>query len=98
VPFAQWARTVGLLGLTCSDDDRIGDVWDEALAADRPVVIEARVDPEVAPMPPHITQAVGKNFVRSFLRGDSEALGILRKSGQQKFQEFKESLLPGRDS
>ena len=34
---------------------RSATAWDEALAADRPVVLEAIVDPEVPPLPPHIT-------------------------------------------
>ena len=29
--------------------------WDEALAADRPVILECYTDPNVPPLPPHIT-------------------------------------------
>ncbi len=32
-----------------------GAAWDEALASDRPVVLEAFTDPTVPPLPPHIT-------------------------------------------
>ncbi|MGH9327046.1 MAG: hypothetical protein ACRD2B_10245 [Terriglobia bacterium] len=32
-----------------------GRDWDEALAADRPAVIDAITDPDVPPLPPHIT-------------------------------------------
>ena len=31
------------------------EAWEEALHADRPVVIDARCDPNVPPLPPHIT-------------------------------------------
>ncbi len=36
--------------------------WDEALAADRPFVIDAVVDPEVPPLPPHITLEQAKSL------------------------------------
>jgi pyruvate dehydrogenase (quinone) len=32
----------------------VAGAWDEAFAADRPVVYEAVVDPDVPPLPPHI--------------------------------------------
>ena len=48
-------------------------------------------------MPPHIRPDMAKKFVRAFLRGDPETGGIVKKGGRQKFQEFKESILPGRD-
>ena len=34
--------------------DQLADAWDEALAADQPVLYEAVTDPEVPPLPPHI--------------------------------------------
>jgi pyruvate dehydrogenase (quinone) len=97
-PFAQWAEALGLRGIVCDDDERIGAAWDEALACERPVVIEAHVDPNVPPMPPHIRPGMAKKFVRAFLHGDPGTFDILQKGGRQKFQELKESILPGRDS
>ena len=41
----------------------VGAAWDEALAADRPCVIEAITDPEVPPLPPHITLEQAKMFM-----------------------------------
>ncbi len=96
-PFARWAELLGFRGITCSDDEQIGAAWDDALAADRPVVLEARVDRQVPPMPPHIKPSMAKKFAKAFLRGDPETLGILKRGGLQKAQEFKESLLPGRE-
>jgi pyruvate dehydrogenase (quinone) len=34
--------------------DRVADAWEEAFAADRPVVYEAITGPEVPSLPPHI--------------------------------------------
>ncbi len=96
-PFAQWAELLGLRGISCADDEQIGAAWDQALASDRPVVLECRVDRMVPPMPPHIRPEMAKKFTEAFLHGDPETLGILKRGGLQKLQEFKESLLPGRD-
>ena len=41
----------------------LGAAWDEALAADRPVILEAYTDPNVPPLPPHITLKDAKNFM-----------------------------------
>src|SRR5919108_1239197 len=54
-PYARYAELLGLKGIRVDHPDAVGDAWDEALAADRPVVYEAITDPEVPPLPPHIT-------------------------------------------
>ena len=66
--------------------------WDEALSADRPVVYEAITDPEVPPLPPHITIEQAKALSSALLSGDPNAGRIVKQSFQQKVQEF----LPGR--
>ena len=53
--FARYAEMLGLTGIRVDQPEQIGPAWDEALAANRPVVIEAVTDPEVPPLPPHIT-------------------------------------------
>ncbi len=92
VPAAQIAELFGLRGIECHDDDSIGAAWDAALRADRPCVLEVKVDREVAPMPPHIKYTQAKKFTKAFLHGDPETLGILQRGARQKFQEFKESI------
>ncbi|MEU7956929.1 thiamine pyrophosphate-binding protein [Micromonospora humida] len=52
VPYAGWARLLGLHGVRVDRPDLVGAAWDEALAADRPCVLEAVVDPAVAPTAP----------------------------------------------
>ena len=46
----------------------MGAAWDEALARDRPVVLEVKTDPEVPPLPPHITLEEAKNFAETLAR------------------------------
>ncbi|MBM0258694.1 thiamine pyrophosphate-binding protein [Micromonospora sp. 4G55] len=52
VPYAGWARLLGLHGVRVDRPELVGAAWDEALAADRPCVLEAVVDPEVPLRPP----------------------------------------------
>ncbi|WP_420117599.1 thiamine pyrophosphate-dependent enzyme, partial [Micromonospora sp.] len=52
VPYAGWARLLGLHGVRVDRPELVGAAWDEALAADRPCVLEAVVDPAVAPTAP----------------------------------------------
>jgi pyruvate dehydrogenase (quinone) len=51
-PFAAYARLLGLEGILVDDPEDLGDAWDRAFAADRPVVIEVLTDPEVPLLPP----------------------------------------------
>src|SRR5256885_1773830 len=53
-PYARFAELIGLQGVRVDHPDQIGDAWDEVLASDRPAVLEAVVDPDVPPLPPHI--------------------------------------------
>ncbi|SCL35782.1 pyruvate dehydrogenase (quinone) [Micromonospora nigra] len=52
VPYAGWARLLGMHGVRVDRPDLVGAAWDEALAADRPCVLEAVVDPAVDLAPP----------------------------------------------
>ncbi len=51
-PSARYAESLGLRGLRMDRPDQIARLWDEALSLDRPVVIEACVDPNVPPCRP----------------------------------------------
>ncbi|MBV9275152.1 MAG: thiamine pyrophosphate-requiring protein, partial [Verrucomicrobia bacterium] len=67
VPYHKFAELIGLKGIFVDNPDRVGAAWEEALAADRPVVVEFKTDPEVPPLPPHITFAQAKNFMSAVL-------------------------------
>ncbi|MFB9236458.1 thiamine pyrophosphate-binding protein [Plantactinospora siamensis] len=54
VPYAGWARLLGLHGVRVDRPELVGAAWDEALAADRPTVLEAVVDPAVRLDPPEL--------------------------------------------
>jgi pyruvate dehydrogenase (quinone) len=91
-PYAAYAEMVGLKGIKVDDPDLVGQAWDEALASDRPVVLEAITDPEVPPLPPHITIEQAKHFMKAIMAGDPDARRMIRQSFAEKIVEF----LPGR--
>ena len=91
VPYHKWAELLGLKGIFVDHPDRVGAAWDEALAADRPVVLEAYTDPNVPPLPPHITTEQAFAFMHS-LPFDPEKGSIIANASRQLFA----SLLPGR--
>jgi pyruvate dehydrogenase (quinone) len=90
-PYARYAELIGLRGIRVDDPEQVGQAWEEALAADRPCVLEAITDPEVPPLPPHITLAQAKAFARALPR-DAHRGRIVRETLRQKVDE----LLPGR--
>jgi len=92
VLYHWFVELIGLKGIYVDDPDRMGSAWDEALNADSPVVYEAITDPEVPPLPPHITIEQAKALSSALLAGDPNAGRIIKQSFSQKVQEF----LPGR--
>jgi pyruvate dehydrogenase (quinone) len=91
-PYASYAELLGLKGIRVDSPEQVGPAWDEALASDRPVVYEAVTDPEVPPLPPHITLEQAKALGSALLAGDPDTSRIIRQSFKQKVEEF----LPGR--
>jgi pyruvate dehydrogenase (quinone) len=87
-PYAAYAEMLGLKGIRVDDPSQVGPAWDEALSADRPVVLEAITDPEVPPLPPHITIEQAKALTSALLSGDPNAGQIIRQSFRQKVGEF----------
>ncbi len=79
VDYAAWARSLGLHGVRVDSPEQVGPAWDAALAADRPMVIDAVVDPAELMIPPHFTAADARNTALAVLRGDTDWRGILRR-------------------
>jgi pyruvate dehydrogenase (quinone) len=91
-PYAAYADLLGLKGIRVDTPEGVGPAWDEALTADRPVIYEAVTDPDVPPLPPHISVEQAKALSSALLAGDPHARGIITQSFKQKVEEF----LPGR--
>ena len=90
--YAEYAQSLGLGGVRVERPDDIGAAWDRAFAADRPFVVEAFTDPDVPPLPPHITFEQARSFVSATLKGDADRLGYLK----QTVKEVAASVLPNK--
>jgi pyruvate dehydrogenase (quinone) len=78
-PYATYAETLGLKGIRVDTPGRIAAAWDEALSADRPTLLEFVTDPEVPPLPPHISPEQGIKFLKSLLH-DPDRGRMLKQS------------------
>ncbi|MFN2629505.1 MAG: thiamine pyrophosphate-dependent enzyme, partial [Gaiellaceae bacterium] len=87
-PYAKYAQLLGLEGIRVDRPEDVGAAWDEALACSRPCVLEAITDPEVPPLPPHITLEQAHHFTQAILAGDPDARRMIRQSFTEKIAEF----------
>jgi pyruvate dehydrogenase (quinone) len=92
VDYAGFARSLGLIGLNIDTPDALGPAWEQALAADRPAVLDVRCDPDVPPIPPHASFEQVKAMAGAVFHGDEDTWGFMKQGMKQKAQEF----LPGR--
>ncbi|HEY1561553.1 MAG TPA: thiamine pyrophosphate-requiring protein [Caulobacteraceae bacterium] len=91
VPYHQFAELIGLKGIYVDTPEGVGPAWDEALAADRPVVINIKTDPEVPPLPPHITFDEAVKLAKTLRKGDPEEGGVIAGAARQ----LVGALMPG---
>ncbi len=87
-PYAAFAESIGLRGIRVENPDQLADAWDQALSSDRPVVFEAMSDPDVPPIPPHITFEQAKHFTETILRGDPNEGGIIKQAIKGVMESF----------
>jgi pyruvate dehydrogenase (quinone) len=83
IDYAALAELFGLKGLTVNAPGDVGRAWDEALAGDRPVVIDVKADPNVIALPPHATLEQTKNLFLALARGDSDRGAIIEQLAKQ---------------
>ncbi|MFP3563383.1 thiamine pyrophosphate-requiring protein [Paraburkholderia sp. SIMBA_030] len=91
VPFHRFAELIGLKGIYVDDAERMGAAWDEALASDRPVVIDVKADPDIPPLPPHITLAQAKAFASTLIKRDPNEANVIVETAKQ----VLDAVLPG---
>jgi len=94
ISYAGFAESLGLKGIFVDDPEQLQSAWQEALSSDRPVVLEVKTDPEVAPLPPHITLKQAKAFMASMAKGDRSAGKIVADTASQ----IVKGIIPGKKS
>ncbi|GGT47427.1 thiamine pyrophosphate-requiring protein [Streptomyces kurssanovii] len=91
LPYADIAERMGLQGVRVEKPKHVESAWKQALAADRPFVIDFRTDPAVPPIPPHASLDQIEAAASAILHGDSDRGSMIRQGFKAKVQEF----LPG---
>ncbi len=91
VRYADFAVQLGLYGARVETPEAVEQVWRQALAADRPFVIDFRTDPAVPPIPPHATLDQILAAASAVVHGDSDRGSMVKQGLKAKIQE----MLPG---
>ncbi|MDA9546680.1 thiamine pyrophosphate-binding protein [Bradyrhizobium sp. CCBAU 45321] len=92
VSYSRFAELIGLCGIFVDSPQLLGSAWEQALTSEMPVVLEVKTDPEVPPLPPHITLQQAKNFSLALMKGDPNESGMIKGAARQ----VLESILPGK--
>jgi pyruvate dehydrogenase (quinone) len=82
-PYAAYGELLGLKGFRVDRPEDLGPCWDAALAAGRPAVLEVVTDPNVPPLPPHITAKQAKDYLAALIKGDPDAIEVVKASAKQ---------------
>ena len=83
-PYAQYAQSLGLMGIRVEKPEQIGAAWDEALRAKTPAILEFHTDPEVPPLPPHITVDQAKKFLEALMKDPARG-DMIKESMREMF-------------
>jgi pyruvate dehydrogenase (quinone) len=93
VSYSRFAELIGLSGIYVDSPQLLGSAWEQALASEMPVVLEVKTDPEVPPLPPHVTLQQAKNFSLALMKGDPNESGVIKGAARQ----MLERILPGKE-
>ncbi|WP_064712029.1 thiamine pyrophosphate-requiring protein [Rhizobium bangladeshense] len=85
VAYHNFAELIGLRGIFVDQPDRLGAAWEEALTAECPVILEVKTDPEVPPLPPHISFEQMRNLTSALMTGDPHEGGVIAGTFRQLF-------------
>jgi pyruvate dehydrogenase (quinone) len=92
-PYAGYAQSLGLGGIRVTEPGAIGAAFDEAFKADRPVLLEMVTDPNVPPLPPHVSGKQAKDYAKALLHHDPQALDVVMATAR----EWWDGVTGGRD-
>jgi pyruvate dehydrogenase (quinone) len=81
--YADYARMLGFEAIRVDQPDQIVSAWETALKANRPCVIDAIVDANVPPFPPHITRSQAEEYFSAIEKGDPDAGAVKRGAARQ---------------
>jgi pyruvate dehydrogenase (quinone) len=88
VSYADFAHGLGLGVFTVTEPEKLETAWKEALAADRPYLLDIHCDPEVPPIPPHATLEQMTDLAQALAKGDTGRWQVIKEGIKAKTQEF----------
>jgi pyruvate dehydrogenase (quinone) len=91
MPFADYANLIGLKGIKVTTAAEIEGAWEEAFAADRPVIIDAITTPDEPPIPPHVTREEAEALMKSVLEDPKGGW----RGALEGFRETVQAFVPG---
>ena len=90
LPYSDLAKLFGLSGVRVERPEEVDAAWDQAIAADRPFVIDAVVDPAVPTLPFKLKEKLYDKPMKAFetetAQGDRHTVDAVRQ--QLKMQEI----------
>jgi pyruvate dehydrogenase (quinone) len=88
--YASFAQMLGLGGIRVETPDQIVPAIEQAMQARQPVLLDVIADPNVPPLPPHISFKQANAFVAAIMKGDVDADEIIK----QTYKEVIDNYLP----
>jgi pyruvate dehydrogenase (quinone) len=76
LPYASYAKLLGLDGVRVERPEDVAGAWQAAFAADRPFVIDALVNADVPTLPPTLEPKLRKKLAKALDSGDPDARGV----------------------
>ncbi|MGW8392689.1 thiamine pyrophosphate-requiring protein [Pseudoduganella sp. HUAS MS19] len=87
-PYARYAELLGLGGMRVERPQDIAAAWDSTLSADVPTLVEMVTDPDIAPLPPHVSGKQALAYARALLQGDADAMGIITSTIRETWDDL----------
>ncbi len=88
--YAEYARMLGFEGIRIEKEEDIIPGIEQAIASQKPVLVDVLSDPNVPPLPPHITFKQMKAFTSALTKGDTDFWGMIK----QTYKDVVENYLP----
>lgn len=88
--YAEYAKLLGFEGIRIENENDIIPGIEQALASTKPVLVDVLSDPNVPPLPPHITFKQMKAFTSALAQGDTDFWGMIK----QTYKDVVETYLP----
>nr|WP_264465603.1 thiamine pyrophosphate-dependent enzyme [Roseitranquillus sediminis] len=81
--YVAYAASLGLIGLRVEKPEQVGPAWDQAFAADRPVLVDCVCGPTIPTIPiipPKRTLDQQINYLATLMKGDPNEKAIIKNS------------------